>query len=70
MYDMEISYLRCCNVSITDGGIYSIAVELASCGMIYLPSFMKIGIGIQSILRFCLRNFKGCSVGITDVRGL
>jgi hypothetical protein len=36
------------------------AVEMASCGMIYLPSFMK------PILRFCLKNLKGCNVGITD----
>jgi hypothetical protein len=44
------------------------AVEMASCGMIYLPSFMKIGTGVQAILRFCLRNLKGCDVGITDGR--
>jgi hypothetical protein len=30
---------------------------------IYVPSLMKIGIGIQSILSFCLRNWKGCNVG-------
>jgi hypothetical protein len=28
------------------------AVEAASCGMIYEPNFMKIGIGVQAILRF------------------
>jgi hypothetical protein len=28
------------------------AVEMASCGMIYLPSFMKIAIGFQAILGF------------------
>jgi hypothetical protein len=27
------------------------AVETASCGMIFLPSFMKTGIGVQAILR-------------------
>jgi hypothetical protein len=32
------------------------AVEMASCGMIYLPSFMKIAASVQAILRFCLRN--------------
>jgi hypothetical protein len=42
------------------------AVEMASCGMIYLPSFMKIGTGVQTILRFFLRNSRGCNVGITD----
>jgi hypothetical protein len=46
------------------------AVEIASCGMIYIPSFMKIGKGIQAILRFCLRNLIGCNVGITDGRDL
>jgi uncharacterized protein YraI len=44
--------------------------EMASCGIIYLPSFMKIAAGLQAILRFCLRNLKGCNVGITDGRYL
>jgi hypothetical protein len=43
---------------------------MASGGMIYLPSFMKIGIGVQGILRFCLRNLRGCDVGITEGRDL
>jgi hypothetical protein len=30
---------------------------------------MKIGIYVQAILRFCLRNFRSCNVGITDYRG-
>jgi hypothetical protein len=42
------------------------AVEMASCGVIYVASFMKIGTGVQAILRFCLRYFRGCNVGITD----
>jgi hypothetical protein len=42
------------------------AVEMASCGMIYLSSFMTIATGVQAILRFCLRNLRGCNVGITD----
>jgi hypothetical protein len=29
---------------------------------------MKIGTGVQAILRFCLRNFRGRNVGITDER--
>jgi hypothetical protein len=29
---------------------------------------MKFGTGVQAILRFCLRNLRGCNVGITDVR--
>jgi hypothetical protein len=44
------------------------AVEIASCGMIYLMSFIKIGTGVQAILRFGLRNLRGCNVGITDGR--
>jgi hypothetical protein len=34
------------------------AVEVASCGMIYLQNFKKIGIDIQTILRFCLSSRK------------
>jgi hypothetical protein len=44
------------------------AVEMGSSGMIYMQSFMRTGIGVQAILRFCLNNFGGCSVGITDGR--
>jgi hypothetical protein len=40
------------------------AIEMASCGMIYIPSFMK------TIFRFCLSNLGGCNVGITDERDL
>jgi hypothetical protein len=43
-------------------------VEMASCGMIYIPSFMKIGTGAQAILRVCLRNLRSCDIGITDGR--
>jgi hypothetical protein len=46
------------------------AVEMASCGIIFLPSFMKIGTGVESILRFCLNSLNGCNVGITDGRDL
>jgi hypothetical protein len=46
------------------------AVKVASYGMIYLPSFMKIGTGVQAILRFCLRNLRVCNVGITDGKDL
>jgi hypothetical protein len=38
--------------------------------MIYIPSLMKIGLGFQAVLRFSLRNLRGCNVGITDVRDL
>jgi uncharacterized protein YraI len=42
------------------------AVKLASYGNIYLPSFRKIGRGVQVILRFCLKNLMGCNIDITD----
>jgi hypothetical protein len=32
-----------------------------SCGMIYVPNLMKIGIGVQAILRFCFENLRGCN---------
>jgi hypothetical protein len=41
------------------------AFEMASCGMIYIPSFMKIGTGVQAILMFCFSNLNACNVGIT-----
>jgi hypothetical protein len=46
------------------------AVEMASSGTIYLPYFMKIGTGIQAILRFCLRNLRSYNVSITYGRDL
>jgi hypothetical protein len=46
------------------------AVEMASPGILYLQSIMKIGTGIQAILRFCLSNWKGRCVRIIDVRDL
>jgi hypothetical protein len=39
-------------------------------GMIHIPSSMKVGTGIQAILRFYLSNLRGCNVGITDGRHL
>jgi hypothetical protein len=49
-------------------GITKYADGLPSCGMTYIPSFMKIGTGIQAISGVCLRNLGGCNVGITDGR--
>jgi hypothetical protein len=48
------------------------ATEMASGGMIYtcIPSFIKTGKGVQTILRFCLRNLNDCNVGITDGKDL
>jgi hypothetical protein len=51
-------------------GFMKCAVELGSGGVIYLPSFMKIGKGIQTILWFGLSNLKGCIIGTTDGRDL
>jgi hypothetical protein len=31
---------------------------------------MNIGIGVQAILRYCLRNLRGCNVGIIEGRDL
>jgi hypothetical protein len=45
-------------------------IEQALSSMIYLPSFMKTGKGIQAILRFDLSNLNGCNVGINDGRYL
>jgi hypothetical protein len=41
-------------------------VEVGSGGMIHTRSIMKIGKGVEGILRFCLRDLKVCNVGITD----
>jgi hypothetical protein len=45
--------------------IYEARVEVASCGMM----FMKIGTGVQALLRGCLRNLKGWNI-ISDGRDL
>jgi hypothetical protein len=45
------------------------AVEMAT-GKICIPSIMKIGTGVQAILRFCISNLRGCNFGITDGRDL
>jgi hypothetical protein len=45
-------------------------VDMVSCGIIYVPSVMKICKGIQAVLRSCPRNFRGCNVGITDGKNL
>jgi hypothetical protein len=46
------------------------AIEMASYDILRIPSLMNIGIGVKAKLRFCLRNLRGCNVGITDVRDL
>jgi hypothetical protein len=44
------------------------AIEMASDGLIYVPSFMEMGTGVQAILRFCFSTLRGCDVGIADGR--
>jgi hypothetical protein len=51
-------------------GIYNVRHWDGVSGMIFLPSIMKIGTGLQAILRFCLRNLRGSNVGITGGRDL
>jgi hypothetical protein len=60
--------LKGCNVGITKGGeeLMMYAFKMPSCDMIFLPSFMTIGTGVQAMLRFFLSNLNGCIVGITD----
>jgi hypothetical protein len=45
-------------------------VQMASGGMIYILSFMKIGSGIQVILRLLPPQSGGFSVGITNMKDL
>jgi 20S proteasome alpha/beta subunit len=42
------------------------AAETDSGGIIYKPSFMMIGSGIQVVLRLLPNNLKGCNVGVTE----
>jgi hypothetical protein len=35
-----------------------------------IPSFMKIDIDVQAILKFYLRNLRSCNVGVIDGRDL
>jgi hypothetical protein len=39
-------------------------------GMIYIPTLMKIGAGVEGISKFCLGNMRDVNVGISDVREL
>jgi hypothetical protein len=41
-------------------------VEMASDGIMYIPSFMTFGFGIRLILRASVNNLRGCNVGFTD----
>jgi hypothetical protein len=47
------------------------AIEMTSCGMIYIPSFRKTSTCIQAVLRFCLgdlENTDGRDLSITPLR--
>jgi hypothetical protein len=46
------------------------AVEMGSGSIIYIKSLMKIGTGVQAILKFCLTDLKGRNVGITEGNNL
>jgi hypothetical protein len=48
----------------------SYAIEMGSGGIIYIRSFMKTGTGVQTILRSCFNNMRGCNIGITERRDL
>jgi hypothetical protein len=52
-------------VGIIDGRDMIYTDEMLSCDMIFLPSSMKIGTGVRTILRFNLNNLNVCNVGIT-----
>jgi hypothetical protein len=47
-------------------------IEMASCGVKYISSLMKVGTSVQAIIKYGLRNMRGCNAGtcITDVSGL
>jgi hypothetical protein len=43
------------------------AIEMTLSGIIFLPSFVKMGTGVEEMIRFCLsNNLNGCNVGIFD----
>jgi hypothetical protein len=43
----------------------SYAIAIASCGMVYVPSFVKMCAGVEAVIRFCRyltqESFFGCS---------
>jgi hypothetical protein len=46
------------------------AIKVVSCGTIDIKGLMTTGISVQAILQYCLRNLRGCNVGITERKGL
>jgi hypothetical protein len=47
-------------------GFMEYVVKMASYVMIYVPSFMAIGTGIEATLNFGLRNLRGCNMCTAD----
>jgi hypothetical protein len=41
-------------------------IEMPLCGMIFLPSFMKVDPDIGGIIMYCLSNLNGYNVGILN----
>jgi hypothetical protein len=63
--------LRECDDVITDGKVFDgKAFEMTFCGMIYILSFVKIGTGVEAILRFYLSNLSGSNVDIANGKDL
>jgi hypothetical protein len=57
----EYSTTRATSVGITDGkDLWCTWLRWLRVAWYTLTSLMKIGIGVEAILRFCLRNFNGC----------
>jgi hypothetical protein len=42
------------------------AVKMVSCSVMYIPSFIKTGASVETILRFFLSNLGRCNIGIFD----
>jgi hypothetical protein len=58
-------------VGITDGSdLWSTLLRWPQDGMIHISSFMEIGTGVQAIVWFYFRNFKGCNADISDRKDL
>jgi hypothetical protein len=63
--------MRGCRVSTAEErDLMNYAIQMASGVVIELLSFTEIGAGVQARLRFCLRNWNSCNVGITYVPSL
>jgi hypothetical protein len=52
------------------GGIYEVCLEIASGGMIYVPSLLMTGTDVKAIFRFCFNNLREHGVDVTEDRVL